>query len=63
MAKAEADGQLVNIPTRLYNSMEGRSVVYGASQWFDVLDVRVSCRQIRMSFFNDKSKRRDDVRL
>ena len=33
MAKAESDGQLVNIPALLFYSMIGRSVVYKAHYW------------------------------
>ncbi len=38
MAKAAADGQTVNIPSRRRRSRERRDLVDEASYWFDVLE-------------------------
>ena len=46
MAKAEPDGQTVNIPLLPHCAMEGRRVVRIASNWIDVWVVRMFCRQI-----------------
>jgi hypothetical protein len=47
MAKAELDGQQVNIPVLFVYAMEGRRVVYKADYWISVWAMRVLCRQIR----------------
>ena len=47
MAKAAADGQLVNIPALWCISMAGRSEVYRAYYWIYVCGVRMERRQIR----------------
>ena len=63
MAKAEADGQLVNIPALPHRPMEGQRAVGQAPYWFGVLGVRVGCWQIRTRAFNCELKRRGKSRF
>ncbi len=60
MAKAEADGQLVNTPALPYISMEGRGAVRRSSYWFGVLGSRMVSWQIRMPVFNRESQSRGE---
>ena len=47
IAKAELDGQMVNIPSLSISAMEGRSLLYGAHYWIWVRSERLSHRKIR----------------
>ena len=51
MAKAEGDGQLVNIPALPKDFKTGRSLVYRAHYWICVRDVRIERRKIRAQAF------------
>lgn len=56
MAKAAADGLLVNIPTLPFLSTGGRSAVGQASQWFGVRGLRMAFWQIQVSAFDGEFK-------
>jgi hypothetical protein len=56
MAKAAADGQTVNIPSRRMNAMEGRSAVDEVPYWFGIRASRKSAWQIRQAAFNGDSQ-------
>jgi hypothetical protein len=58
MAKAEADGQTVNIPSRRLDSMERRRVVGLVYYWFYIVGLRRSAWQIRRAVFNHDFKDR-----
>ena len=53
MAKAEGDGQKVNIPLLAICAMGWRSVVLWADYWISVCASRMNCRQIRNSQVRD----------